>query len=372
MRKWFILIGILVLLFIGGYFVLNFFAVKLIQPRLQKVMGPGLTLAEIQAKLTCLSVQGIQYQDPHTKQRFLQIEEVRIYPSLFSLLEKSLRIREAKLLRPSFFFYRSREGVFVGPWVTVKKEGEEKGSSEAEEKKRGESLSIRIDRVRIEKGSIDFEDGKVGEPPAQTRLGEIEFEIRDLRYPLTSMHSPIALEGKIKGRKREGGIDTRGWIDLKTMDLETSLKVRELEVETLKPYYRKKVSAEIDSGTIDLESKITLKEKRMDVQGELNFIDLHIKEGGGTVFWIPAETLVSLLEKKRNQVKVPFHVKGNLGDSQLHLQEAFLNRIAFSLAEALGLPVRSVGEGIPGDIGKGTEGLRPMEEFFKKKKEKKR
>ncbi len=174
------------------------------------------------------------------------------------------------------------------------------------------------------------------------------------------------------GREQEGSIDTKGWIDIKTMDLETSLKVRELEVETLKPYYRKKVSAEIDSGTIDLESKITLKEKRMDVQGELNFIDLHIKEGGGTVFWIPAETLVSLLEKKRNQVKVPFHVKGNLGDSQLHLQEAFLNRIAFSLAEALGLPVRSVGEGIPGDTGKGTEGLRPMEEFFKKKKEKKR
>ena len=33
--------------------------------------------------------------------------------------------------------------------------------------------------------------------------------------------------------------------------------------------------------------------------GELDLINLHIKEGGGTVFWIPAETLVSLLEKKR-------------------------------------------------------------------------
>ena len=372
MKKWFILIGILVVLFIGGYFVLSFYAVKLIQPQLQKVMGPGLTFTEIKVKPTCLSVQGIQYQDPHTKQRFLQIEEVRIYPSLFSLLEKSLRIREVKLLQPSFFFYRSREGVFVGPWVTMKKEEGEKGISEAEEKKRKESISIQIDRIRIEKGSIDFEDGKVGEPPAQIRLGEIEFEIRDLRYPLASSHSPIELKGKMKGKKQEGTISTKGWIDLRTMDLETSLEIRELEVETFKPYYRKKVSAEIDSGTIDLESKITLKEKRMDVPGELNFIDLHIKEGGGTVFWIPAETLASLLEKKRNQVKVPFHVKGNLGDPQFNLQEAFLTRIAFSLAEALGLPVKSVGESISGDTGKGTEGWRAIEELFKKKKEKKR
>ena len=372
MRKWIILGGAVAILIIGGYFVLSFYAVKLIQPQLQKVMGPGLTFTEIKVKPTCLSAKGIRYEDPHSKQRFLQIEEVIIYPSLFSFLEKSLRIREVKLLQPSFFFYRSREGVFVGPWVTMKKEEGEKGISEAEEKKRKESISIQIDRIRIEKGSIDFEDGKVGEPPAQIRLGEIEFEIRDLRYPLASSHSPIELKGKMKGKKQEGTISTKGWIDLRTMDLETSLEIRELEAETFKPYYRKKVSAEIDSGTIDLKSKITLKEKRIDVPGELNFIDLHIKEGGGTVFWIPAETLASLLEKKRNQVKVPFHVKGNLGDPQFNLQEAFLTRIAFSLAEALGLPVKSVGESISGDTGKGTEGWRAIEELFKKKKEKKR
>src|SRR4030042_2576617 len=372
MKRWVILVGILLLLFIGGYFVLSFYAVKVIQPQLQKVMGPGLTFTEIKVKPTCLSAKGIRYEDPHSKQRFRQMEEVRIYPSLFSLLEKSLRIREVKLLQPSFFFYRSREGVFVGPWVRVIEERGGKEISEEKEKGKGETIQIQIDRIRIKEGSIDCEDRKVGEPPAQIKVRELDVEIRDIRYPLASSYSPIALKGKMKGRKQEGSIYTKGWIDLKTMDLETSLKIRELEVEPLKPYYRKKVSAEIDSGTIDLESKITLKEKRMDVPGELNFIDLHIKEGGGTVFWIPAETLASLLEKKRNKVKVLFHVKGNLGDPQFNLQEAFLTRIAFSLAEALGLPVKSVGERISGDTGKGTEGWRSIEELFKKKKEKKR
>ena len=159
------------------------------------------------------------------------------------------------------------------------------------------------------------------------------------------------------------------------MDLEASLKVRDIEVEAFKPYYRKKVSAEIDSGTMDMESKITLKGKRIDAPGELDFVNLHIKEGGGTVFWIPAETLASLLEKKRNQVKAPFHVKGNLGDPRFNLQETILTQIAFSLMEAVGLPVKSLGE-IVGGTGKGleewVEGIKSIEEMYKKKREKKR
>jgi hypothetical protein len=372
MKKWFILIGILVVLSIGGYFVLTFYAVKFIQPHLQKVMRPGFTLEEIKLKTTYLSAKGIQYEDPDSKQRFLQIEEMRIYPSPLSLLKKSLHIKKITILQPLFFFYRSREGGIVGPWVEMKKEGEGKEISEEEEKKRGKPIQVQIDRIRIQNGSIDFEDRKAGEPPAQIKLRELDFEIRDIQYPLASSHSPIELKVKMKGRQQEGSIYAKGWIELKTMDLETSLKIRGIEVETFKPYYRKKVSAEIDSGTMDMESKIAVKEKRIDVPGELDFINLHIKEGGGTIFRIPAETLIPLLEQKKYQIKVPFHVKGNLGDPQFNLQEAFLTRIAFSLMEALGLPVKSIGESVLGDTGKETEGLKSIEDLFKKKKEKKR
>jgi hypothetical protein len=78
------------------------------------------------------------------------------------------------------------------------------------------------------------------------------------------------------------------------------------------------------------------------------------------------------LEQKKYQIKVPFHVKGNLGDPQFNLQEAFLTSIAFSLMEALGLPVKSMGESVSGDTGKEKEGLKSIEDLFKKKKEKKR
>ena len=376
MKKFFFLIGILAVLLIGGYFILTFYAVKFIQPHLQKMMGPGFTLEETKLRTTYLSATGIRYEDPDSKQRFLQIEEIRVYPSLLSLLKRSLHLKELTILQPSFFFYRSREGRMVGPWVTAKKEREGEEVSEEKENKSGESIQVQIDRIRIQKGSIDFEDKKLGEPPAQIKLRDVNFEMGEIEYPFTSVHSPVQLRAKMKGKIQEGSIDIKGWIDAKTMDMETSLKVREIEVKTFEPYYRKRVTAEIESGYLDMDSKIAVREGRIDAPGEFDLINLHVKGGGGTVFWIPAETLASLLEKKGHQIKVKFHVKGNMENPRFNLQETFLTQVAISLAQALGIPIKVVGEeALPG-TSKGEKGLvdelQSIEGLFKKKKEKKK
>jgi len=372
MKKWLIICGILAVLFIGGYFVLTFYAVKFIQPYVQKAMGPGLTLAQTKIRTTHLSVMGIQSEDPHSRERFFKINEVRIYPSLSSLLTKSLRIKEITILEPSFFFYRSREGGIVGPFVMATKQGEREEVSEKEDRKKKQGIQVQIERIRIEKGVVNFEDQKVGEPPAQIKLRELNFEMRDIHYPLVSLHSPIELRGKMNGPTREGSIHVKGWIDTKTMNIEISLKMKEIEVKTFEPYYRKRVTAGIESGHMDLDSKVTVKEKRIDAPAELDIVNFHIKEGGGTVFWIPAETLIPLLEKKKNEVKAPFHVKGNLADPKFSLQETLLTSIGFSFMEALGLPVRSLAEGLFGETEKGMGGLKSLEELFRKKKDRRK
>jgi hypothetical protein len=180
----------------------------------------------------------------------------------------------------------------------------------------------------------------------------------------------------MKGKAQEGSIALKGWIDAKSMDMETSLGIRQVEIKTFEPYYRKRVTAEIESGTVDMDSRIAVKEKRIDAPGELDLINLHIKEGGGTVLWIPAETLVSLLEKKGHRIKTKFHVKGDVGNPQFNLQETFLTQVAISLAQALGMPVKVVGEEVLQGTLKGekglVDGLQSIEGLFKKKKEKKR
>jgi hypothetical protein len=127
---------------------------------------------------------------------------------------------------------------------------------------------------------------------------------------------------------------------------------------------------------MDMDSKIALREKRIDAPGELDLINLRVKEGGGMVLWIPAETLVSFLEKKGHQIKVKFHVKGNMENPRFSLQETFLTQAAIALAQALGMPIQVIGEEVLQGTLKGEKGmveeLQSIEGLFKKRKEKKR
>jgi len=375
MKKWFIGVGVILILLVGGYFVLTFYAVKFIQPRLQKGMGPGFTVEEIGLKITYLSAKRIRFEDPGSKRRFFQAQEIRVYPSLLSLLKNSLYIKEFAVLQPSFFFYRSPEGQLVGPWVTTKEEGGGNETLRDEEAKKGKTVEVQIDRIRIKKGSVDFEDGKVGSPPYRMKWSGLDFEMNDIRYPLASFHSPVELNGKMEGKTQEGSIALKGWIDAKTMDMETSLKIREIEIKTFEPYYRKRVTAEIESGILNMDTRIAVKERKLDAPGELGLINLRIKEGEGTVLWIPAKTLVSLLEKKGHQLKAKFRVKGNLDNPRFSLQESFLTQVAISLAQAMGIPIQVVGEEVLQGTLRGEKGLveelRSLERLFKKKKEKK-
>lgn len=370
MKKWLIVAGIVAVLFVGAYLALSFYAVKLVQSRLQKVIGPGFTVKEIRIKPTHLSTRGIQYEDLRLKKRFLEIEELRIYPNLLSLLRGSLQIKEVSILRPSFFFYRSREGGLVGPWMSMEKKDKDRKISKEEEGKEGEPIPVKIGRFLIQEGSVDFEDSRVGEPPARIKLREIDVKINDIQYPFISTHSPIELKLNMRGSEKEGSLQTKGWVDMKTMDMEATLKVHEIEVKTFEPYYRKRVSAEIDSGYLNMEAKIAVRKKMIDAPGQMELIDLRIKDAG-TVFWIPAKTLLFLLKDRGNRIKVKFHVRGNIDDPQFKIEETFLTQVGLSLAEVLGIPIKVVGETVLKGSGKGVEelveGVKSIRELFKKK-----
>jgi len=374
-RKWFVLLGLVFLLVMGGLSVLSFFGVKFVNTELRKTLGSGITVSEIKIRLTHLALRDIRYEDPRLKKPLLLIEQVNIYPTLFSFLKGELRIREVTLLRPSFFFSRSRDGTFAGPWPAAGKEPEGTAGGETKKTGEGKAFQVRIDRVRVQEAAVDFEDRKVGEPPAEIHLRKVDLDVREIHYPPASARSPVTLKGKMKGPTKEGEIEVKGWINFSNLDMDTLFKVREIELKTLEPYYRKRVSAEVESGDMTMEAKVTVSKKVIDAPGSMELTRLRIGSGGGSVFYIPAKSIVSLLKDKGNRIKVNFHVKGNLDDPRFNLQENIITRIGISLAEGLGVPIRVVGEEFLKGAFTGTkglaEGLKSIEELFRPKKEKK-
>jgi len=88
---------------------------EIARTELQKTLGPGLHVTEIKVKPTHLSLKGIRYDDPTLKERLFRVEEIRVYPALLASLQGRVGIREVALLKPSFFFFRSQEGIWTLP-----------------------------------------------------------------------------------------------------------------------------------------------------------------------------------------------------------------------------------------------------------------
>jgi hypothetical protein len=366
MRKGGLILAGIAVLVVAGFLALSYTGGRLIRTRIEQAMRSGLRVGKINVRLTHLSLKGIQYEDPISMQRICQIEEMKIYPSLLTVLGggRTVQIRKCMILGPSFFLYRSREGVFTGPFPKAGKEGTgtpEKGQegSSRGEKRRAEAAAVRIDRLQIAKGSLDFEDRKTERHTAYLQLRDMDLEMKDLRYPLVSIHSPVGLKAKFKGMTREGDLSLKGWIDLHTTNMEMTLRTREIELRAFEPYYRKKVTAEVSSGHVDLDARITVRKHVIDAPGEMDLVNLRVREGGGSVFYIPAKNFMRMVKDKGNRVKVRFRIKGNLDDPQFNLRENVASRLALALAESLGLPVTVVDEGrvISGERGS-TRGSR--------------
>jgi uncharacterized protein involved in outer membrane biogenesis len=365
MRKSGLILAGLAVLVVAGFLALSYTGGQLIRTRIEQAMRPGLRVGKINVKLTHLSLKEIQYEDPISMKRVCQIEEMKIYPSLLAVLGggRTVQIRKCMILGPSFFLHRSREGVFTGPFPKAGKEGttpgKDQGGSPGGEKRKAEAAAVRIDRLQVEKGFIDFEDQKTEGHTAYLQLRDVDLEMKDLQYPLVPVHSPVELKGKFKGMTKEGDLSSKGWIDLHTTDMEMTLRTREIELRAFEPYYRKKVTAEISSGHVDLDARITVRKHVIDVPGEMDLVNLRVREGSGSVLYIPAKNFMRMLKDKGNRVKVRFRIKGNLDDPQFNLRENVASRLALALAESLGLPVTVVDEGrvISGERGS-TRGSR--------------
>ncbi len=357
MKRWLVIAGIAALLLGGAYLLLSFYVVKWSQGLLQKAIGPGWTISQVKTKMTHFSIHGLRFEDPHTKQKYLEVGEVNVYPAPFSFLRRRLQIKDLVFIKPSLFFYRTREGDLIGPWVSVIR-GEEKGeaSSHQRREKERETLLISIDRLRIEKGSIDFEDRKAGEPFGRIRWREMEIDLKKMEYPTISSRSPFESKGKILGPGKTGEMVVHGWFDIHTADVDASLRMSGVDLSLFEPYYRKRVSAEIESGQFNMDAHLSIRKRVIDLPMKLEVVDLHIREEG-TLFYLPARELIPQLKDRGNRLEVRFHVKGSFDDPKFKLEERILMHIGFGLAEAVGLPVRTLGGRLLEGSQKPLEGL---------------
>ncbi|NOX97015.1 MAG: DUF748 domain-containing protein [Nitrospirae bacterium] len=371
------IILVLLLFFLIGLIVLT--NVTITSPRirdvarnqLEKALERKVRIGELKINLgkgieiKKLSIENRKGSQPG---RFLQVGTLRVRYRLLPLLERKLVIGRMVLINPRIFLDRDREGKWNFSDLLTSRE-------KVPVAKGGISLkrtSFLISRIIISGGEVILRDGKVSDPPTETKLDNLDLDVSGF-----SLIAPFRflLTGNLEG-KEPAPLTLKGKVELLPFSkLEVNLAINNFVFSSFQPYLKEYVPLTYLTGKANLNLNCQMdKEKNLDLTGRmegkniglefplpstarefplervnnLNFsFDLNkltanvtpplkIKQLEGTLNIDQGEVKLARIEVPLNNIKGKFEIKrnkisfselrANLGDGTINLQGEIHNK----------------------------------------------
>jgi len=336
-------------------------AVEEARRRVVAALGPGARIAALRVTPRTVEVEGLAIPGGPgwPAADALRAERVVIEPSLRSLATSRFEIASIAVKNGYLSALRTRDGrVRILPSLL-----EESGKAGGEKVQAADAAppvrSVSIDRISIDGGRAELYDASIAQPPWPLRLDAIRATLHDVAPPALASRMPFELEATLQGPKRNGKLGLRGWRDGATRDLDLDAKLRGADLLVFEPYLVKGPAGRLAGGALDLGLDATVRSNRLHAPGTLSIGDLEFAGGDAAtrVLGIPRELLAKSLEQHGGRIELSFTLEGDLDDPRFSLNEVFGTRIAVALADALGLSVKGLVEGVGGLGGESLEGV---------------
>jgi hypothetical protein len=221
-----------------------------------------------------------------------------------------------------------------------------------------------IDHVQLHQVRVDFYDGSLRPQakPHHMAIDELDADIDNLHIPSLDQAVAIALQGRLKGvegggERHDGRIEIKGKVTPFTHDADLSAKIRGADLRVVEPYLLKAAESGIRQGLLDLTLEAKVKDDRLKAPGTIVITGLELRSGGG--WWNSLGTAgrqaVLNTLSQAGKIEVHFTLEGRLDDPNFSLNESLAKRFATGLADAVGVSLGGVVEGL-GSMIKGLFG----------------
>ncbi len=316
--------------------------VRLLQDKIVEALGPGSRLKKIEVNWFSLELTGLSIDAPGgwPAARTLEAERLTIVPDLRSLLTDQIRIFSVVVEKPYLSMVRVPGKLRMVPSLTERKD-------QSPEKK--SASGVIIASVEFKNGTVELYDATVSRPPLKTRMEQIDALIRDVAVP-PSERTGFEIEGIVKGGKDDGRARITGWVGPEAKDSSSRIILSSLDMVALQPYLVKKNEARISKGTLDLNLDSEVRNNKLDGKGKIILKQLEFAPSRGlldTFMGLPRDAVIRFLKNHDNAIDVDFILKGDTSKPSFSLNENLSTRIAASMADELGVSIKSVA----GDIG---------------------
>ncbi|MDQ7980018.1 DUF748 domain-containing protein [Paraburkholderia sp. SARCC-3016] len=207
-----------------------------------------------------------------------------------------------------------------------------------------------IDQVRFERGTFDFYDQMVSQPPYKVSVTDANATVDHIHLPELDEPTSVAVTGSIKGPEHTGKVGLNGWIRIANKDSQLTTTLRGVDIVMLDPYMLKKAGAKarVTGGTLDLSVESTVRDYRIHAPGMLTLHHLRLQESDNpldTFMSIPTRAAVAALKSHGDEITLHFVLDGNLRDPKFKLNESLMTELRANFAKALGVSAEGVAKG---------------------------
>ncbi len=345
--------AVIAVLIVGG--IVGFrVAVGVLKGRIVEVLGSTSEIGDIQLGWFSVNVEELRIKGASgwPAADALRAERVTVVPSLRSLFSRQYRVRSITIFRPYLSALRTKEGklqILPGLLTGVVAADQAQTLSNLADA----SPKVTIGRITLEDGVVDLYDATVVQPPLRIRMEQIEATVRGMAVPDLRGKSRFELTGVVKGVQRDGQIMIEGWVEVGTGNSSVKMELRSVDMVTLQPYLIKEGEAGVQKGTFDLDLQSDVSNNRLKALGKAKISELELvpaESAIGTFMGLSRQAMLAYLMRNDGTITVDFMLEGDINDPQFSLNQAFTTRLAFAMANILGLDFPGMAKDV-GDLG---------------------
>jgi Domain of Unknown Function (DUF748) len=301
-----------------------------------------------------VSVNKFMLNEEDTGERFLEWKEMVVNGLQFGLSPNQLKIEEVKLMEPGAKVVIFKDRSVNLAKVLKRSDAVDDGTAKHQKKaptvvpiKEQSLFSVNIERIRVEKGVVDFADFSLVFPFA-THVTDLSGGATGISSDPVSRTS-VKLEGKVDEygfTMVEGGLSPfapKTFTDL-------TVTFQNVEMKPFSPYSATFAGRKIASGTLNL--KLGYKIQNSELLGDntvvLNKFTLGERVEAPNAIHLPLDLAIALLTDAEGKIDVAVPVSGNVDNPEFKYGRVIWKALVNLITKAVTAPFRAL-SGLLGD-----------------------
>lgn len=242
------------------------------------------------------------------------------------------------------------------PKTSEKVETKENPNDTAVAQKPGEATSIKIEKVTLQGGNINFSDRFI-KPNYSANLVQVGGRISGLSSE-QNKQADVDLRGRLDN---SAPLEITGKINPFSKDLYADLTVdfKDIDLSPVTPYAGKYAGYAIEKGKLSLSLKYLIENRKLSAQNKV-FLDQFTfgdKIDSPDATKLPVQLAVSLLKDRNGAIKLDLPIAGSLDDPQFSVWGVIVQIITNILTKAATAPLALLGAAFGGGGGEELSSL---------------